>query len=126
MVYKVCSDCGGLVAATTAVRGKHPDCHLAAERVRNKARVRTHEGARLHQTAEHRELRKRVLERDRYTCWHCGKHPLVGFDATLDYIVPLQDGGQMHPANAVSSCRSCNAKAGRRTVRRRAGPRDAA
>lgn len=32
--------------------------------------------------------RKRVLDRDGWTCGYCGK-PLVGDDATVDHIVPV-------------------------------------
>lgn len=104
--------CGELVEKSSAIRGRAPAHHRASERARVERR-----GANLsfaaHQTARHRAVRMRVLRRDRWTCRHCGKH-LSGRDATVDYLVSVLDGGQVHESNAVASCRSCNARAGRR------------
>jgi 5-methylcytosine-specific restriction endonuclease McrA len=60
-----------------------------------------------------------VLRRDGYRCVDCN----ATSDLTLDYLVPLQDGGQMTLDNAQTRCRSCNASHGRRRFFESAPPR---
>lgn len=52
-------------------------------------------------------LRKRVLDRDGWTCSYCGK-PLEGADAQADHITPKAEGGQDTLLNLTASCASCN------------------
>jgi len=74
---------------------------------------------RAHRTQAHARLRELVLRRDGYRCVECG----ATSDLTLDYIVPLQDGGTMTPDNAQTRCRPCNAHHGRRRFFRSAQTR---
>lgn len=54
-------------------------------------------------------LRKRVLDRDGWTCVYCGK-PLEGDDATADHITPKDAGGEDAEWNLVASCRADNGR----------------
>lgn len=58
-------------------------------------------------------LRRRVLDRDGWTCQACGKH-LQGADATVDHILAKKNGGVDSMWNCVAMCRSCNAIKGAR------------
>lgn len=49
------------------------------------------------------ELKRLVLERDRYTCRYCGR-----FGNTIDHVVPRSKGGRSTPGNLVCACRKCN------------------
>lgn len=51
-------------------------------------------------------LRKMILERDSYTCQHCGSTT----DLAVDHIVPEVWGGKTIPENLQTLCRSCNCK----------------
>jgi 5-methylcytosine-specific restriction endonuclease McrA len=66
---------------------------------------------RAHRTALHRRLRAYVLLRDGFACVDCGSTE----DLTLDYITPLQRGGEQVSSNAITRCRSCNSAKGART-----------
>jgi 5-methylcytosine-specific restriction endonuclease McrA len=89
-----------------------PQCKTERDQRRDPARnLQPHRVA--HRTTKHRRLAKRVFRRDGYRCVDCGTTK----DLTLDYLVPLQDGGRMDETNAETRCRSCNARAGRRTTR---------
>jgi 5-methylcytosine-specific restriction endonuclease McrA len=66
-----------------------------------------------HHTARHARLRRQVFARDGHVCVDCGS----GEDLTLDYLVPLDAGGEQVEWNAETRCRSCNARAGRRSGR---------
>lgn len=61
--------------------------------------------------------RKRVLDRDGWTCLYCGKHPLEGTDATVDHIHPisLNPDTTYHDHDLAAACRSCNGKKQDRT-----------
>jgi 5-methylcytosine-specific restriction endonuclease McrA len=78
---------------------------------------------RAHRTARHRKLRAYVFLRDGFACVDCG----ATTDLTLDYIVPLQHGGEQCEANAVTRCRTHNSAKGTRrffsTPRREPLPR---
>ena len=51
-----------------------------------------------------RELRVSILERDAYTCQHCG---LAGLE--VDHIRPICKGGPIwDPANLQTLCKSCH------------------
>lgn len=62
-----------------------------------------------------RAVRLAVLNRDNWTCQHCGKPGLEGDDATADHIIPKavwfregRTGNPDTPDNCIASCRSCN------------------
>lgn len=59
------------------------------------------------------ETRKRVLNRDAWTCTACGK-PLQDADATVDHVVPKSKGGTDADWNLRSLCRKCNSEKGDR------------
>ena len=70
-----------------------------------------------------REVRKRILERDHYTCRWCH-----GYATEVDHVIPLTRGGpRLDPANLVASCKSCNLRRARESDatngRRRKRPR---
>lgn len=56
-----------------------------------------------------RSVRRRVFERDNYTCLFCGSQE----DLTLDHYVALSLGGTNDEANLVTACRSCNSRKGK-------------
>ncbi len=89
------------------VAGESCGCRRAYEATRNQQPHR-----KAHRTSKHARLRARVFRRDGYRCLDCG----TGEDLTLDYLVPLQDGGAMDEANAETRCRSCNSRHGRRSL----------
>jgi 5-methylcytosine-specific restriction endonuclease McrA len=65
--------------------------------------------ARKGSTRQWRILRWQILERDRYTCRHCGA------PAThVDHLVPVARGGTDNPANLAASCPACNLEKGAR------------
>ena len=54
------------------------------------------------------ETRRKVFERDKYRCCHCGGYE----DLTIDHIVPESKGGAHEIGNFQTLCRSCNSKKG--------------
>ena len=98
----VCPHCGDLHPG----RGRCPACERGYQAERNAQPHR-----RAHRTARHRQLRAHVLARDGFACVDCGART----DLTLDYVKPLQLGGEQSTTNAITRCRSCNAKKGART-----------
>jgi 5-methylcytosine-specific restriction endonuclease McrA len=59
-------------------------------------------------TAEWRRIRGAVLQRDHYTCQHCGAKATC-----VDHIVPVSKGGDPLDAdNLVASCNYCNSAKG--------------
>ena len=53
-------------------------------------------------------LRKKVFERDGYTCTYCGSKD----DLTIDHLVARAAGGTNDESNLMTSCRSCNSRKG--------------
>ncbi len=51
------------------------------------------------------ELRKRIFERDDYTCKYCG---VKGGRLELDHIIPVSRGGDSSEENLTTACFSCN------------------
>ena len=67
-------------------------------------------GKRELQTRQWKQQRKRVLERDQYTCAYCGQ------EATqVDHIIPRVDGGTHDMDNLLASCARCNGLKGSRS-----------
>lgn len=106
----ICTGCGQLTEPQHTTRGLCPNCHAVKEQARD-IRRRAQPQRRAHQLAVHKRLRARVFRRDNHSCVYCG----ATTDLTLDYLLPLQDGGEQTEDNAVTACRSCNSKHGRRT-----------
>ncbi|HXF71674.1 MAG TPA: HNH endonuclease [Actinomycetota bacterium] len=50
-------------------------------------------------------LRREVLERDSWRCYHCG-----GPATEVDHIVPAQRGGTDDPSNLAAICSRCHAR----------------
>lgn len=61
-------------------------------------------------TIEYRINRKRVLQRDGWTCQYCG-----GVADTADHLIPFTVSGDNSVENLVAACRSCNSRKGART-----------
>lgn len=57
-----------------------------------------------------KEFRRQILERDSYTCQHCGATE----DLTIDHIVPVVKGGQTVKDNLRVLCQMCNSRKGTR------------
>jgi 5-methylcytosine-specific restriction endonuclease McrA len=61
-------------------------------------------------------LRLAVLERDNYTCMHCGRPA-----TEADHVIPRSKGGRDVMENLVASCKRCNATRGDRELVRISG-----
>lgn len=60
------------------------------------------------------ELRRRIAERDNYTCQICGKYMPDGVGLHIDHIVPVSRGGKTVPSNLQVLCSKCNGSKGNR------------
>ena len=87
--HYICTGCQRLHDGKAGARCL--DCARAHNRERNAQPHR-----RAHRTQAHTRLRELVLRRDGYRCVDCNTSSAL----TLDYLVPLQDGGQMTLDNA--------------------------
>ncbi|WP_264842316.1 HNH endonuclease [Caldinitratiruptor microaerophilus] len=54
-----------------------------------------------------RHIRLKVLARDNYTCYWCGRP-----GDTVDHIIPWSRGGRTTMTNLVTACRECNGERG--------------
>ncbi len=52
-------------------------------------------------------MRRRILERDDYTCHYCGERKPVS-QLEVDHILPHSRGGAGDESNLVTACRECN------------------
>lgn len=55
-----------------------------------------------------KELRKRIMIRDHYTCQVCGKYMPDEVGLQIDHIVPISKGGKTVPSNLQVLCSKCN------------------
>lgn len=55
--------------------------------------------------------RKKMFERDHYTCQYCDSKG----DITIDHVIPVSRGGKTSFVNCVAACKECNLKKGNRT-----------
>jgi hypothetical protein len=108
-----CTECG----TSYTVRSGHQRfctarCKLAAKAPRHRARKRKAHVAPV--------SRRRIYERDRWTCQLCNKpvdktkvapHPLA---PTIDHILPLAAGGTHEPSNTQCAHFACNSRKGDR------------
>ncbi len=62
-----------------------------------------------------KENRAKIFERDAYKCHYCGKQ-LTRFNATLDHLQPVTQGGDNAYDNLVTACLHCNSRRGSRPV----------
>ncbi len=53
-------------------------------------------------------LKWMVLERDNFTCKHCGSRKFL----SIDHVIPESKGGETKIENLQTLCRSCNSKKG--------------
>ncbi len=62
-------------------------------------------------------VRFRVLERDQFKCWYCGRSS-AETTLVIDHFIPLAEGGTSGMDNLVSACVRCNQGKGTRTCDR--------
>jgi len=59
--------------------------------------------------------RKKIFQRDNYTCQYCGYNPdtlSVSRDLTIDHIYPIIEGGSfIDNNNLITACKLCNSLA---------------
>ena len=55
----------------------------------------------------YRYIRLKVLARDKYTCYWCGR---PGF--TMDHVIPWSKGGRTSMTNCICACEECNGQRG--------------
>lgn len=55
-----------------------------------------------------KELRRKIMIRDNYTCQCCGKYMPDGVGLQIDHIVPISRGGKTVPSNLQVLCSKCN------------------
>jgi hypothetical protein len=130
---RVCVRCGEMkpAAAFHKAKGRWPrswckECSAQAksdwaitnaERIKQYKREHPHYGAvagavrraRLAEATIERIDRALVIARDNDTCYICGAKPL-GFNLTLDHVIPLSKGGTHSADNLRVACRACNAR----------------
>lgn len=53
-------------------------------------------------------LRRKIMERDNYTCQICGKYMPDEVGLHIDHIVPVSKGGKSIPSNLQVLCSKCN------------------
>lgn len=58
------------------------------------------------------KLRRKIMERDHYTCQICGKRMPDGVGLQIDHIVPVSKGGKSVPSNLRVLCSKCNGRKG--------------
>lgn len=61
-----------------------------------------------------KELRKRIMKRDHYTCQICGKCMPDEVGLQIDHIIPVARGGKTVPSNLRVLCSKCNGRKGAR------------
>lgn len=54
------------------------------------------------------ELKRRIMERDNYTCQFCGRYMPDEFGLEIDHIVPISKGGKTVESNLQVLCSKCN------------------
>ncbi len=59
-----------------------------------------------------RELRKKIMERDNYTCRMCGKRMFDEVGLQIDHIIPVARGGRSVSSNLRVLCSRCNMSKG--------------
>ncbi len=57
-----------------------------------------------------KKLRKKIMERDNYTCQLCGKYMPDEVGLHVDHIIPISKGGKTISSNLQVLCSKCNGK----------------
>lgn len=58
--------------------------------------------------------KKKIAERDNYTCQNCGKYMPDGVGLHIDHIIPVIKGGKTVESNLQVLCSKCNGRKGGR------------
>jgi 5-methylcytosine-specific restriction endonuclease McrA len=61
-------------------------------------------------SAAHRQQRKRVLERDDYTCVRCGHHDETGTTLIADHVLGIDEPRTFTDAELQTLCRRCSGR----------------
>lgn len=61
---------------------------------------------------EWKPIRAHILKRDNMTCHYCGRSGLSAWQAQVDHMIPVKDGGSNDYFNLVTACRRCNLRKG--------------
>ena len=59
-----------------------------------------------------KELRRKIIERDHYTCQICGKYMPDEVGLHVDHIIPIKKGGKSVESNLQVLCDKCNLRKG--------------
>lgn len=109
-----CPACG----TTTARRGRCASCTPKATPAQNRAKRQRATWSTVYDTKRWRELRLRILHRDKHTCQACGEH-----GTTVGHIRPFTDYRDplaWDTTNLRCECIQCNSReAGRRAQAKR-------
>ncbi|WP_195609438.1 HNH endonuclease [Mediterraneibacter glycyrrhizinilyticus] len=55
-----------------------------------------------------KEIRRKIMIRDKYTCQYCGKYMPDEVGLHIDHIIPVSKGGKTIPSNLQVLCSKCN------------------
>lgn len=63
-----------------------------------------------------KDVRERIMKRDRFTCQVCGKYMPDGVGVHIDHIVPVSKGGRTEDGNLRVTCSVCNPSKGNKIL----------
>lgn len=113
-----CTQCGNKCVCGLILKPGRKRCDACKWQAKRKRKNREKILRRMRQSATHVEEidRRKVFERDDWTCYLCGQiclsrcRPNHPHGATLDHVVALANGGHHTLDNVRCACRSCNSR----------------
>ena len=78
--------------------------------------VTTNNNAKAQRNLMTPDLRKRIMERDNYTCQICGKYMPDRIGLQIDHIIPVSKGWKSDEGNLQVLCSRCNARKGNKIL----------